>query len=442
MTGYPTAGSPLRAMLDDTVAPNHLPDVTWLRQYLAAGAPAGEPIMLSLGETWDHTPQPLLDALREAPANSHGYQISMYGLPLLRTVLKEYVADTQRLPRSDAWELAVSWTGTRSAMRDFAIYVAAERARGGRPPGSVLAVAPAWDYAGLTEPLGFDTVYVPFDPANGGSVSPEAVRRTAAGLAPGALSLVVINAQHNPTGANWPPDVVAILVETALEHGAAVLVDDAYYGLCPPEAPVTSALEILLGYLDGQRSPVPWLGVRSLGKQFHCNGWALGAVTAEPALLDTLVNDLRPQHTFNYAVQLQWAMARWLGRPSAVAGYLAGERAATAAKRAAVLDRLPEEVRRRSIAGPSAPYVLFPVPDGLKVGDYLRSAVLDCGVLLSDAWPLARIGDAGEVPDAGYARLYLGPDQELLMAAIDRLAAAGLWPGGSDASAADRRSAP
>jgi aspartate/methionine/tyrosine aminotransferase len=429
VSSYPANGSPLRAMLADAVPPNHLPDVEWLQEYLAAGAPAGEPIMLSLGETWDHTPGPLLDALGRVPASTHGYQISMYGLPLLRNVLKEYVADTQRLPQSSSWELAVSWTGTRSAMRDFAVHVASERARAGQGPGTVLAVAPAWDYAGFAEPLGFDTAYVPFDPAAGASLSPQDIRRAAAALGPGDLSMVVVNAQHNPTGANWHPDVVAAMVEVALEQGAAILVDDAYYGLCPPEEPVTSATEILLQHLDGHPAPVPWLGVRSLGKQFHCNGWALGAVTAAPALLDTLVNDLRPRHTFNYAVHLQWAMAQWLAQPAAVADYLARERAATADKRAAVLDRLPQEVRRTAIAGPAAPYVLFPVPRHLKVGDYLRSAVLDCGVLLSDAWPLARTADTGDSPDTGYARLYLGPDQAVLMEAVDRLEAAGLWPG-------------
>lgn len=431
MSRYPLTGNPLRALVTDTVRPNHLPDVAWLEEYLAAGAPAGEPLMLSLGETYDHTPGPLLKALSQVPGSSHGYQISMYGLPELRTVLKDYVADTQRLPRTPGWELAVSWTGTRSAMRDFALHVAAERARAGRPPGRILAVAPAWDYAGFTEPLGFETGYVPFDPdrPNGPSVSD--IRQAAAAHGPGELSLVVVNAQHNPTGANFSPDVVGALVDVALEHQAAVLVDDAYYGACPPEQ-VTSALRVLLDRLGGNTRAVPWLGVRSLGKQFHCNGWALGAVVAEPYLLDTLVNDIRPQHTFNTAVHLQWAMAQWLSDSAAVAAYLDQERTATAKKRAVVLDRLPDDVRRRTIAGPAAPYLLMPVPAGLGTPEYLRRAVLDCGVLLSDAWPLARLGPGGS---SGYARLYLGPDQEVLTEAMDRLESAGLWPGTGTAAA-------
>ncbi|MDI5961132.1 pyridoxal phosphate-dependent aminotransferase [Streptantibioticus silvisoli] len=421
-------GGPLRELLADSIRPNHLPDVAWLQEYLAGGAPAGEPMMLSLGETWDHTPAALLQALREVPSTSHGYQISMYGLPLLRNVLKEYVADTQRLPRTAEWEVAVGWTGTRSAMRDFAVLVARERAAQGLGPGTVLAVAPAWDYAGFAEPLGFTTAYVPFDPAAADGPSPADVRTAVAGLPAGELSVVVVNAQHNPTGANWSPQQVEALLDAAAEHGAAVLVDDAYYGVCPPGETVTSALEILLSRPHDSRGG-RWLGVRSLGKQFHCNGWALGALIAAPDTLDTLVNDLRPQHTFNYAIHLQWAMAQWLADRPAVEEYLRGEQAATAEKRAAVLARLAPDSARRAIAGPAAPYVLFPVPDGMELGDHLRRCVLECGVLLSDAWPLARTGSTERT---GYARMYLGPDLDVLMAAVDRLEAAKLWPGPAD----------
>lgn len=407
--------NPLRALMDDDVRPNRLPDVAWLGEYLEAGARAGEPILLSLGETWASTPEALLAALRQVPPDSHGYQISMYGLPTLRKVLKEYVADTQRLPRTTSWELAVSWTGTRSAMRDFATTL---------KRGTVLAVAPAWDYSGIFEPLGFDSAYVPFAPAERSGPSVEGARAVAAAV-PGNLAMVVINAQHNPTGANWAPELVEALIEIAIERGAAILIDDAYFGVCQLDPPPTSALEILLTRLGGEKSPVPWLGVRSLGKQFHCNGWALGAAIAEPALLDDLVNDLRPQHTFNYGIHLQWAMAQWLTDRPEVERYLNRQRADTADKRTAVLDWLPLGTRERVISGPAAPYLLYPVPEGIAVTEYLRRAVLECGVVLSDAWPLARVGPTAST---GYVRMYLGPGLADLRTARDRLAAVGLWP--------------
>ena len=410
MTSAPT--SPLRELVADSVSPNRLRDVAWLRTYLDSGAPAGEPIMLSLGETWNQTPAALRAALRQVPDHSHGYQISMYGLPLLRRVLKDYVADTQRLPKDESWELAVSWTGTRSAMRDFGTRLRR---------GTMLAVAPAWDYAGVFEPMGFDSVYVPFDPAEHGGPGPQAVRATAGSVRD--LALVVLNAQHNPTGANWSSELVEAMIEVAIERGAAILVDDAYYGMCPE--PATSALEILLDRFGGGPSPVPWLGVRSLGKQFGCNGWALGAVIAEPGPLDDLVNEVRPQHTFNYGIHLQWAMAAWLSDRSAVDSYLERHREETAEKRAAVLSWLPPSSRARAIAGPAAPYVLYRVPDGSTVEQYLRRAALECGVLLSDAWPLARVADTGST---GYVRMYLGPSRTELAQARNRLSERALWP--------------
>ena len=401
---------PLRSLMADDVRPNRLPDVAWLTEYLEAGAPAGEPIMLSLGETWSQTPPQLVAALRAVPPDSHGYQISMYGLPLLRRLVKDYVADTQRLPRDGSWEVAVSWAGTRSAMRDFAV---------GLRRGTVLAVAPAWDYAGVFEPMGFSSAYVPFDPAQHSGPSAADIR--AAADAVDDLAMVVINAQHNPTGANWAPSLVEALIEVAIERGAAILVDDAYFGMCP--VPATSAMEILLNRLGGRPSPVPWVGVRSLGKQFRCNGWALGVIIAEPGPLDDLVNEVRPQHTFNYAIHLQWAMAQWLAERAAVTAYLEGQQDETAVKRAAVLSWLPPAVRARTIAGPAAPYLLYPVDLG--VTEYLRCAVVECGVVLSDAWPLARIGDTGST---GYVRLYLGPTLDSLLQARDRLSDKGLWP--------------
>jgi N-succinyldiaminopimelate aminotransferase len=404
--------SPLERLVDDTVTPNRLRDMTWLTRYLDSGSSAGEPIMLSLGESWGETPTGLLAALREAPDWSHGYQISMYGLPELRQTLRDYVADTQRLPPGRSWELAVSWTGTRSAMRDFGV---------GLRRGTMLAVAPAWDYAGVFEPMGFSPAYVPFDPAE--HAGPSVAEVEAAADAVDDLALVVINAQHNPTGANWAPSLVAALIDVALERGAAILVDDAYFGMCPESA--TSALEILLHRLGGRPSRVPWLGVRSLGKQFRCNGWGLGAVIAEPSPLDDLVNEVRPQHTFNYTIHLQWALAQWLANRVDVAAYLNEQQAAMTLKRSAVLSWLPPSVRQRTIAGPAAPYLLYPVPSGFTVEEYLRRMAVECGVLLSDAWPLARVGGAGST---GYVRLYLGPVLATLEDARDRLSGGGLWP--------------
>jgi aspartate/methionine/tyrosine aminotransferase len=401
----------LRPFREDTIGPNHLPEASWLRDYVERGAPAGAPIMLSLGESWSDTPAALIDGLRSTPLDMHGYEISMYGLPALRRALRDYISDDQGLPDDGRWELAVSWTGTRSAMRDFADSV--ER-------GTALVVTPAWDYAGFLEPLGFTVAPVPVDLAVGSEPDPESIR----GLAPADLTLVVVNAQHNPTGANWSSTLVRTMVELAIERGAALLIDDAYFGVCPPEEDPTSAVRILLESTRGRPAP-RWMAVRSLGKQFHCNGWALGAVVSDPSTLDTFVTEIRPRHTFNHAAHLQHAMARWLADRSAVERYLAGERAAIARRRASTLKRLHPATRRASIAGPAAPYLLAPVAGD--VTDHLRRCAVECGVLLSDAVARARL-DAPT--NSRHVRIYLGVEDARLAAAFDRLEAHGLLPAG------------
>ncbi|HEY8983162.1 MAG TPA: pyridoxal phosphate-dependent aminotransferase [Streptomyces sp.] len=406
----------LRRMLDDDVRPNRLPDVAWLREYRGKGEPAGTPLLLALGETWDDTPRALLDALRRVPHDVHGYQMSMYGLPSLRRRMKRYVAGSQRLPDDGSWELAVTWTGTRSAMRDFAESVR-DRAVGDRP--SALAVAPAWDYAGFLEPLGFRTVYAETSADDAFLPSVAGLREAVASV--GDLALVVINAQHNPTGHNWSEDVVRTLVEIAVEADAAVLVDDAYFGLCADDHPATSATAVLLRTLGESGTSLPWLSVRSFGKQFHCNGWGIGSVLAEPGFLDDFVNELRPRHTYNYAGHLQWAMAEWLADEAAVETYLAAERSGLATKRAAVVREFALPPGQPGlVAGPAAPYALFPVPESHADDEreYLHACAVRAGVFLSPAWPVAR---PTRLSGNGYARMYLGPGLTDLTEGVERL---------------------
>ena len=399
-------------LLEHAVRPNRLPDTEWLSQFRDRGT-GREPIMLGLGERWEGIPAALVAGLAGAPPSAHGYQLSMYGLPQLRSVLRDYIRDTHRLPGpDDRYEVAVSWTGTRSVMRDFAELVAARLGDG--PPPLALAVAPAWDYAGVLEPAGFTMAYLTPGEEGGWLPAPEPIGRWRP--EPGRrLGLVVINAQHNPTGLQWSEATVDALIRMAAEHGAAVLIDDAYYGFVDPDTAPTSALRQILD------ADLPWLGVRSLGKQFNCNGWAIGAVTGPPGILDDLVNNVRAQHTYNHGAHLQSAMAGWLSDRPAVEAYLAAERTAYDTRRTTALEALARYGVADIVAGPANPYLLFPVPGDRRT--FLRRAAVEAGVLLSDAWPAARqLG-----PHAGrHVRMYLGREPEELAEAVDRLAAAGL----------------
>ncbi|WP_037908084.1 pyridoxal phosphate-dependent aminotransferase [Actinacidiphila yeochonensis] len=419
----------LATLLETGVRPNRLPDTAWLEAFLARPDRPGEPILLGLGEVWGRTPAALVDALGAAPDAAHGYQLSMYGLPRLRSVLRGYIRDTHRIGTFEgAFEVAVSWTGTRLAMRDYAELL---RDSGYRDRPLAVVAGPSWDYAGVLEPLGFRMAYL--DVSRDGRWEPTAasVDAFASGLSE-SPGLVVLNAQHNPTGRSWSREAVRALVALAAEHRAAILVDDAYYGFDDPgEEPVSSVREIL-ARPDAQ--DLTWLAVRSLGKQFNCNGWALGALTGPPPLLDTLVNRYRARHSFNTGGVLQDAMARWLEDRPAVEEYLRTERAAYRVRRRTVIDRLagagvPSDA---VISGPAGPYVLLPVPDAFRSGsraDYLERCAVRAGVLMSDAWPADRPLRPG-ARGGHHVRMFIGREPATLAEACDRLRSAGLLAGG------------
>ncbi len=426
----------LEALVNDDIVANGLPDAGLLKDYLDRNCPFGDPIFLSLGETWTQIPDGLVQGMQVVPRHAHGYQLSMHGLPALRRAVRDYVTTEHRLaevsePGRD-FEVAVTWTGTRALMFDFGRYLADESADDPRTP-VVLAAGPGWDYAGVFTPQGYRMRYLALRPERDFQPDAEECAELIdeiVGRPDERLALVVINAQHNPTAANWSPGVVASLVQGALDHGAAVLVDDPYFAVHDDGVKPTAALRILLEELHNRDDTARqrWLAVRSLGKQFHCNGWGIGAVTADPRTLHTLSVRYRFHHSLTYAGVQQQAMADWLTDPASTE-YLAAQRVDYAAKRRMVTGLTRTALRHpetRIVRGECTSYQLLAVPpayaqrpDGVE--EFRRACFATTGVLLSPAWMMPE-----ESIPAPYVRMYLGPPQELIRTAMDRMAAAGL----------------
>jgi aspartate/methionine/tyrosine aminotransferase len=72
--------------------------------------------------------------------------------------------------------------------------------------------------------LGINRVYAPFDPANGGIPSLQAI----AGLITPRTRAILLVTPSNPTGAVTPPDLLAELYQLAARHGIALLLDETY----------------------------------------------------------------------------------------------------------------------------------------------------------------------------------------------------------------------
>ena len=437
MRSPPLAFSALLAAQLGDDAPAQVEDGRWLRAYVARGCPHGEPIVLSLGEAWCGPPRKLLDGIVDAPAWTHGYQLSAHGLPRLRSALKPYLGRPYELDgdQLDRLRIAVSWSGTRNAMADFGRLVRrGDRLADGRIP-VVLAPAPGWDYAGVFEPLGFETAFFPLSPERGFRPDVTAVEREVGKLRVAhdrRLALVVVNAQHNPTGVDWGEPFVTALVELALEEGAALLVDDAHFAFQDPAERPTATVHLLCERLAAspRRARVPWLVTRSLGKEFDCNGWAIGALVGEPEVIDPLVRRVAQEHQYNCGGAQQWALARWL-ESAAADDYLAVKRAGYARNRRAILEALVNDLGyppARVHAGDGGPFLLAPTPEAYArwpdgTTRFRRACLERTGVIFSDAWPLARITE--QHSSLPYVRVFLGHPGPVVDDAFARLRDAG-----------------
>ncbi len=429
----------IRELVNDDVVIHGLPDAQILKDYLDHDCPHGDPIFLSLGESWSHTPQQLVHYLQEAGPHTHGYQLSMHGLPALRRLARSRIVEEHRLgdvarPGVE-FEVGITWSGTRSSMFDFARYLADQLPRDGRTP-VVIAAGPSWNYEGVFAPLGYQVRYFPLHAKDSFRPDPQEFTKVASDIEADPdkrLACVIINAQHNPTGQNWPAEFVRTVIRHAVAAEAGVLIDDAFFAVVDDDVTPTSAIRILLSELDraSETSRQRWVAVRSFGKEFRCNGWGIGAVTAQPRVLDQLVYQYRFAHSFPDEGVHQYAMARWLSDTSATANFLTAQRHDYTDKRAYVTQFLREHLGHSDEQLQHAqcgPYLLMAIPAAYaELENGVERFRMDCfattGVLFADAWSAEPADPAAtHVP---YLRVYLGPEKEILRTAMVRLEKAG-----------------
>ncbi|HEV7454919.1 MAG TPA: pyridoxal phosphate-dependent aminotransferase [Candidatus Saccharimonadales bacterium] len=426
----------LRTLLFDTVVPNRLQEVAELKRYISDGSPYGEPLFLSLGETWEHTPEALRKSMGKAPLYAHGYQLSMYGLPEFRQLVGKYIEDSHKLAKVATlgvdYEIAASWTGTRNAMYDFGRLLLHEYFDGA---GEVITTAPGWDYPGVFGSLSYKISYVQLEKEK--AFHPEITSFEQAVANPAARkALLVINAQHNPTSVNWPETLVRQLIKLALENSLALLIDDAHYGVCHPDVKPTSSLRILLEELQNYPNyTAPWMAVRSFGKQFGINGWGIGALTAAPKLLDRFVNVYRTQHIYNYGGVMQYALGEWL-KSTEPSNFLSARSQEIMDNKQMIQSALIEKFgypERDIFIGDCTNFILFSIPehfaeknDGVKA--FLRQC-LSYGIVLTDAWPKPYDTPTDVEDNFNCIRLFAGASTKTIQLFLERLEAHGFGYG-------------
>jgi aspartate/methionine/tyrosine aminotransferase len=245
------------------------------------------------------------------------------------------------------------------------------------------------------------------------------------------LALVVVNAQHNPTGRSWPVSILRGLFEAATSRRAAILLDDPYYFVVTDDIAPVSAPQVLLEHFANKQVPESvkrsWCRVQSFGKAFMCNHWGIGSVMAHPETLRSLA-----KYTFEWAFPRegtrQWAMAHWLADP-ACDEYLAQQRAVLRRKRTMWADALRDFgwPAQLTPVGEATPYFLVALPPKYltrsnAMTSWRQDILNSTGILFS----YASIEQEGTEADVPFLRAYLGGDESVVFEAIRRFQNTGI----------------
>ncbi|HLS83956.1 MAG TPA: aminotransferase class I/II-fold pyridoxal phosphate-dependent enzyme [Arenimonas sp.] len=259
---------------------------------------------------------------------------------------------------------------------------------------------PLWSAATILN--GGRPVYYPCRPENGFLPDPAEIEAL---LTPRTRALVVIN-PNNPTGANYPPELLQALADIAARHGLLLMADEIYDGILYDDARFTP-----LAPLAGD---TPCLSFGGLSKVWRACGWRVGWAV--------LSGDPRRVGDFHHAMDLLSAMRLCANVPAqfAVPAALSGPdtiRELTApggrlhASRQAVIEGCAASPHLDLVAPAGALYA-FPRVVGPAAGDFDDQAfALE---LLESEDLLVVPGSGFNVPASRHFRVTLLPEAEAI----------------------------
>ena len=125
--------------------------------------------------------------------------------------------------------------------------------------------------------LGIRTLHLPFRADRGGVPDPAEAAR----LITDRTRAIVLVTPNNPTGAVYPPAVIAEFHALAKAHGIALVVDETYKDFLPPDAPPHD----LFRAADWDSTLVQ---LYSFSKVFSLTGYRVGSIVAGRTLLDAV----------------------------------------------------------------------------------------------------------------------------------------------------------
>lgn len=237
----------------------------------------------------------LVDLIHRCMLEGHNQYAPMPGVPALRKVISDVVAQTYSRTIDPETEITVAAGATEAIFSAIAALV--------HPGDEVIVFDPAYDS------------YNPAIRLNGGvpvhinlrypdfSIDWKEVRSKISSR----TRIIMVNTPHNPSGAILSETDLINLQSIATEHNLIVLSDEVYERIIFENRKHQSVL-----YYPELASRS--LAVFSFGKTFHATGWKVGYVIAPPHL----TAEIRKAHqfvTFSVNTPVQVALAEYMKNP-------------------------------------------------------------------------------------------------------------------------------
>jgi methionine aminotransferase len=233
---------------------------------------------VNLGQGFPDFPmsETLVSLVDQAMRDGYNQYAHMNGLPALRTVLAEKMANLYGTAVNPDTQITITPGGT------YAIYTALTTIL--RPGDEVIVFEPAYDsyipniVINGAIPIRIDLQFPDY------RIDWDLVRQK---ITP-KTRMILLNTPHNPTGAILRPDDITQLQSIVENTNILIHSDEVYEHLIFDGLPHCS----ILRYPDLlERSFVSF----SFGKVYHCTGWKLGYSVSAPGLM----KEFRKVHQFN-----------------------------------------------------------------------------------------------------------------------------------------------
>lgn len=264
----------------------------------ARGETLPPPRPLQMGEPDFRTPEHIRSAAIEALQHEAINYGPPPGWPWLRELLAEKVTRVNGY-RVGAENVAVSMGGTNALQAIFHATVGSG--------DEVLIPDPCWPlYYNHLQVCGATAVPYVLDAANEWLPSIADLER----LVTPRTRILLINTPGNPTGAVFPRELIAELLDFARRHNLYLLSDECYDQIIFEGEHVSPATLLSEGELEQGR----FIGVYTFSKTYAMTGWRVGYAVTSKALIQDITEVLSASHT-NVSLIAQRAAAAALTGP-------------------------------------------------------------------------------------------------------------------------------